>query len=337
MRAPTLLILAAGTGSRYGSLKLTDPVGPGGETLMDYSIHDARRAGFGRIIFVIRRETLKSFREMISVQFSRRLAAEYVFQELDDLPSGFHPPAGRTKPWGTAQAILAARHSICEPFAVINVNDFYGAESYRALARFFEADSGDYATVGYRLRNTLSDFGAVARGICQIDEHGCLEKVVELKNIEREGARIVNDGPDGQVTRLTGEEAVAMNMWGFTPAVFDQFEASFRHYLEAHGQEQRSEYYITNAVDDLVEAHEARIHVLRSSDDWFGLTYQEEYPRAVAHIHRLIEAGHYPPRLLSGQPLTFAGGGARRTEPAMGWEARVGRTDPTTQPISLRP
>jgi choline kinase len=187
MTSPTLLVLAAGMGSRYGGLKQIDPIGPGGETLMDYSIYDALRAGFGKIVFVLRKEIEVAFRETISARFEHRVAVEYVFQELDDLPSGFSVPSGRTKPWGTTQAVLAAAGAIHEPFAAINADDFYGAESFRVLADHLMSAAPDYGMVGFVLRNTLSEFGAVARGVCEVDEYGFLQSIVEMTNIACSG------------------------------------------------------------------------------------------------------------------------------------------------------
>jgi NDP-sugar pyrophosphorylase family protein len=297
MVSPTLLILAAGMGGRYGGLKLTEPVGPGGETIVDYSIYDARRAGFGRIVFVIRRDIEQQVKEMAGARFGRHLAVEYVYQELAKLPPGFHVPAGRTKPWGTTHAILMAASTIREPFAVMNVDDFYGPESYRALVHHLQAGTTDYAMVGYVLRNTLSDFGVVARAVCQVSSDGFLEKIVELKGIEREGGHARNtEAADGEA-RLTGNEIVSMNMWGFTPQAFDQLREHFQKFLQLHGADPEAECFIPNTVNEMLVAREARIKVLRSSDSWFGVTYREDHPRAVESIRHLIEAGYYPKKL----------------------------------------
>src|SRR5580693_8911083 len=216
MQAPTLLVMAAGMGSRYGGLKQIDPVGPSGETIIDYSIYDALRAGFGKLVFVIRKDIEEAFRETVGARFEKRVAVDYVFQGLEDIPEGFSVPAGRTKPWGTTQAILMAADAIREPFAAINADDFYGAESYRLLAQHLQPGVEDYAMIGFILRNTLSEFGSVARGICRVDQDDYLEGVVELTSIERKGAEIQNTGAEGRITPLTGDEAVSMNMWGFT-------------------------------------------------------------------------------------------------------------------------
>jgi len=299
MKAPTLLVLAAGLGSRYGGLKQIDPVGPNGETILDYSIYDALRAGFGKLVFVIRNDIEQAFKRTFGTRFEGFIPVEYAFQELDKLPTGFSPPAGRTKPWGTAHAVLMARDSIHEPFAVVNADDFYGAESYRALARHFESGTGDYAMVGFVLRNTLSDFGAVSRGVCEIDGEGFLEGVVELTNVERDGAAARSIDANGQVTRLSGSETVSMNMWGFSPLVFPQFEEEFRSFLEVYHLEMRSECYLPSAVNELVLSGQARVKVLGSEDSWFGVTSREDRSNVVDSIARLIHEGAYPKRLWS--------------------------------------
>jgi dTDP-glucose pyrophosphorylase len=300
-RSPALVILAAGMGSRYGGLKQTDPVGPGGETIMDFSVYDALRAGFGKVVLVIRKEMEPAFRETIVARFEKRIAVDYVFQSLDNLPEGFAIPAGRTKPWGTAHAVLMAASAVHEPFAVINADDFYRAAGYRALARHFESGTDDYALVGFQLRNTLSDFGAVARGVCRVSGGDYLEGVLELTKIERDGARATNTDAAGQVTSLTGDETVSMNMWGFTPRVFAQLREHFRRFLELHGAEAEAEaeFYIPKVVNDLVESGKARVKVLHTSDAWFGVTYREDRARVRESIGQLIRAGLYPERLWS--------------------------------------
>lgn len=295
----TLLVLAAGMGSRYGGLKQIDPVGPCGETLMDYSIFDARRAGFKRVIFVIRKEIEQQFKENIGSRFEKRIAVDYVFQELGKLLPGFALPQGRTKPWGTTHAILMAAGSINGPFAVINADDFYGADGYRALAHHLQSESPDYAMVAYVLRNTLSDFGSVARGICHADKNGYLADIVELKCIEREKDHAKNIDENGNVTTLTGDEIVSMNLWGFAPKVFDQFEAYFRSFLQKHGSDLKAECYVPATVNELIAEEQARVRVLRTSDSWFGVTYREDRLHAIESVRRLIEGGYYPKSLWS--------------------------------------
>ncbi|MGB7266223.1 MAG: sugar phosphate nucleotidyltransferase [Terracidiphilus sp.] len=295
--SPTLLVLAAGMGSRYGGLKQIDPVGPAGETIIDYSIYDALRAGFGKLVFIIRKDIEEAFRETVGSRFEKRVAVDYVFQSLEDIPPRFSVPAGRTKPWGTTQAILLAADAIHEPFAAINADDFYGAESYGELARHLTSGSPDYAMVGFILRNTLSDFGSVARGVCQVSDDGFLRSIVELTKVERDGDGGRNTAPDGAVTKLSGDEPVSMNMWAFTPRVFDQLRERFEQFLEHNSSDLKAECYIPNTVGELVRDGEARVKVLRSRDSWFGVTYREDRPRVVESIRGLIAAGQYPERL----------------------------------------
>ena len=297
MNKPTLLILAAGMGSRYGGLKQIDPVGPAGETIIDYSIYDALRAGFGKLVFVIRKDIEQQFREIIGARFEKRVAVEYVFQELDKLPPGFSLPAGRTKPWGTTHAILMAENVVKEPFAAINADDFYGQQAYKLLANYLTSGSSDYAMVGFILKNTLSDFGSVARGVSRTDAADYLTSVVEMMKIERDGAAAKNTDAEGKITRLTGDEAVSMNFWGFTPALFPQLKTKFTEFLKKSGGELKSECYIPSTVNDLVIAGQAKVKVLRTHDSWFGVTYREDRPMVVESIRKLIARGDYPEKL----------------------------------------
>ncbi len=299
MTSPTLLVLAAGMGSRYGGLKQIDPIGPGGETMMDYSIYDALRAGFSKLVFVIRKDIELPFKEMVGARFENRIRVEYVFQELTRLPPGFAVPAGRTRPWGTTQAILMADDAIHEPFAVINADDFYGAESFRLLAHHLQTGVTDYAMVAFVLRNTLSEFGSVARGVCTVDGNHYLQSVVELTGIERKDSGISNTDAAGQVRPLTGDEAVSLNMWGFTPTVFGQLRNSFQQFLLHSGSDLKAECYIPATVNELITAGQARVKVLRTPDTWFGVTYHEDRARVVENINRLIQHGSYPERLWS--------------------------------------
>ena len=280
-------------GSRYGGLKQIDAVGPSGETILDFSVYDASRAGFGQIVFVIRRDIEDAFRQSIGARFEQRIPVKYVFQEIDDLPPGFTVPAGRTKPWGTTQAVLAAAEVIHEPFAVINADDFYGQESFQSLSRHLQTESSGYAMIGFILRNTLSEFGSVARGISAVDENGYLASVVEVTGIERDSREIKAGGG----IRLSGDEIVSMNMWGFTPRVFDQLRAYFESFLEANSLDQRAECYLPNAVNSLIHSGESRVRVLPTSEAWFGVTYREDRPRVVESIGRLVSSGVYPKRL----------------------------------------
>jgi len=297
MTKPTLLVLAAGMGSRYGGLKQIDPVGPNGETIIDYSIYDAMRAGFGKLVFVIRKDIEQQFREIVGSRFEQRIDVEYAFQELDKLPAGFSLPAGRTKPWGTTHAILMAEGVVRENFAAINADDFYGQQAYKVLAQHLTSGTPDYAMVGFILKNTLSDHGSVARGVSRVDANNYLTNIVEMMKIERDGNGAKDTGADGQVTKLTGDEAVSMNFWGFTTALFPQLQVEFEKFLKRAGGEQKSECYIPATVGDLVTSGRARCKVLRSSDSWFGVTYREDRPQVVESIRQLIAKGDYPEKL----------------------------------------
>jgi UTP-glucose-1-phosphate uridylyltransferase len=284
--------MAAGMGSRYGGLKQLDAVGPSGETIIDYSIYDALRAGFGRLVFVIRRDIEAPFRELIGSKFEKRTSVDYVFQELDKLPLGFTVPEGRTKPWGTTHAILLADGVIREPFAAINADDFYGRESFQVLADFLRAGSGDHAMVGYTLRNTLSEHGSVTRGVCERDASDYLRAVVELTAIEKHGRGARAEGRD-----LTGDELVSMNFWGFTPALFPQLRKQFDAFLRRSGQELKSECYIPTTINELVASGAARVKVLGTPSSWFGVTYKEDKPQVTASVRALIARGDYPEKL----------------------------------------
>ena len=299
---PTLLVLAAGMGSRYGGLKQIDPMGPSGETILDYSVFDAIRAGFDRVVFIIRPDFEKDFRERIAAKFSGRIEVGFAFQTINKLPSGFSVPAGREKPWGTTHAILCAREVVNAPFAVINADDFYGQDSYASLARHLAAlgnDSTAYSMVGFTLKNTLSEHGTVARGVCQTDASGRLTDIQELTKIARIPSGAENRPTEGPVTPLTGEEPVSMNMWGFTPAIFPQLDADFRAFLSIQGREMKSESYIPMSVGNLVKARTATCQVLRTNSTWFGVTYREDKPIVQESIQKQVASGNYPPSLWS--------------------------------------
>jgi UTP-glucose-1-phosphate uridylyltransferase len=297
MAQPTLLILAAGMGSRYGGLKQIDPVGPGGETIMDYSIYDALRAGFGKLVFVIRRDLETPFRQTIGARFEKQIPVQYAFQEISALPAGFSVPPGRTKPWGTGHAILMADSIIHEPFAAINADDFYGANSFRVLAEHLCRGGDDYAMVGFELRNTLSEFGSVARGVCRTTDDHYLKSVTELTKIEKNGTGATYTDAAGTSHALSGQEIVSMNFWGFAPAVFPQLRELFVKFLEKNQHQEKSEFYIPMAVNDLVQTKRARCKVLRTPDSWFGVTYREDRPRTVENIQQLIARRDYPEKL----------------------------------------
>jgi UTP-glucose-1-phosphate uridylyltransferase len=297
---PTLLVLAAGMGSRYGGLKQIDPMGPAGETILDYSVFDAIRAGFGKVVFIIRPDFEDDFRQRIAARFAGRIEVGFAFQTLDRLPTGFTVPAGRVKPWGTTHAILCARSAIATPFAVINADDFYGQDSYAALAsRLTTLTNTDrtFCMVGFTLKNTLSTHGTVARGVCRTDAAGRLTDIKELTKIARTATGAEHRAEDGAVTALTGEEPVSMNIWGFTPAIFPMLEADFRAFLTAKGQELKSESYIPMAVGNLITSAQASCDVLRTSSAWFGVTYREDKPSVQASILGLVHGGAYPSAL----------------------------------------
>ena len=297
MSKPTLLVLAAGMGSRYGGLKQIDPVGPSGETIIDYSIYDAMRAGFGKLVFVIRGDIEAPFREIIGARFANRIQVEYAFQELNKLPAGYTVPPGRTKPWGTTQAILMAENVINEPFAAINADDFYGADSFKVLADQLKSGDQDYSLVGFTLRNTLSDFGSVARGVCQVSPDGYLKSILELTKIEKDGNGGKYSDANGAAQKLSGDEPVSMNMWGFQPSIFAHLRREFTEFLVKDGQAEKSECYIPMTVGNLINAKHARCKVLRSSASWFGVTYREDKPRVVEDIRTLVAKGEYPAKL----------------------------------------
>ncbi|MCE9630836.1 MAG: nucleotidyltransferase [Planctomycetia bacterium] len=296
---PTLMILAAGMGSRYGGLKQIDPMGPSGETILDYSVFDAARAGFGRVVFVIRPDFERDFRDRVLSRFTGRIDADCVFQTLDMLPAGFTLPAGRTKPWGTTHAVLCGKDAIATPFAMINADDFYGRDSFAVLGgrlANLTVESSAYCMVGFTLENTLSEHGTVARGVCQTDDRGFLTDIRELTQVRRTAAGAEDGGPAG-VTVLTGKEPVSMNMWGFTPHVFGQLDGCFREFLATHAAEQKSECYIPMSVGQLVKSGQATCEVLRTTASWFGATYSEDKAIVQRSIAALVEAGEYPVNL----------------------------------------
>jgi NDP-sugar pyrophosphorylase family protein len=289
-------------GSRYGGLKQIDPMGPNGETVLDYSVYDAIRAGFGRVVFIIREDFADAFREGIGARFADRIDVDYAFQRLDDLPAGFSVPEGREKPWGTAHAVRAARHAVRGHFAVINADDFYGQDAYLRAAAFFDSlppdDGGAMAMVGYPLENTLSDHGHVNRGICGIDGRGMLTNVEEYLDIEREGdGHVRGNALDGKRHIVPPGSLVSMNFWAFSPEFFPQLEAGFTRFLLESGSHLKSECYIPTVVDQLIHGGHAQCRVLRTTGSWFGVTYPADKPFVVESIRSLIAAGAYPETL----------------------------------------
>ncbi len=299
----SLLVLAAGMGSRYGGLKQMDPVGPSGETLLDYAVFDALRAGFGRVVFLIRRDFADAFRDRVFSRYSGRAAVDIAFQEIGSLPEGFAAPAERTKPWGTAHAVWCARTALQDGFAVINADDFYGADAFRKLAAFLRGQVSDvdparpdqhprpdpfFAMAGFRLSETLSEHGAVARGVCSLED-GRLLSITERTDIT--AAKI---GPGRE---FSGEETVSMNCWAFTPELFPLLEARLRAFLAGHVGEPGAECYLPTAISSIIGAAEAEVAVLPVTGPWFGVTYREDRPRVASAVAGLVARGAYPERL----------------------------------------
>jgi hypothetical protein len=327
MEKPALLILAAGMGSRYGGLKQLDGLGPSGETIMDYSLYDALLAGFGSVVFVIRSSFADDFRRKIVSKYEKHLPVQLVFQELDSLPQGFRLPEGRVKPWGTNHAILMAKDAIHSPFAAINADDFYGRESFALLASQLTSppppriaqkiitppplpppEAGHYCMVAYRLSHTLSESGPVSRGVCEVSPDGYLTAIVERTAIERTGSKITFAAqqhspllpeqstllPEQQSALLQEETPVSMNMWGFTPDYFLHSERHFADFLQTHLPDLKSEFFIPTMVNHLLETHQARVKVLDTPSQWFGVTYPQDRPAVVAKLRALVDAGLYP-------------------------------------------
>ena len=307
VKKPVLVVMAAGMGSRYGGLKQLDPVGPHGELIIDYSIFDARRAGFETVIFVIKREIEDAFRAAIGDRLGRAMEVKYAFQELSDLPAGYAVPEGRVKPWGTCHAVLAARELVEGPFAVINADDYYGPEGFRKLYGHLSAHPDrpgryEFAMVGYRVGNTVTAHGSVARGVCETDGEGCLLRVTERTCIEKDGenARFTEDG-GATWTHLDGSALVSMNLWGFTRSFLDEAQARFPAFLDKTLAENplKGEYFLPGVVTELLEEGRARVKVLASEDKWHGVTYREDRPDVVAALADMTARGLYPEELWS--------------------------------------
>jgi len=292
--APTLLVLAAGLGSRYGGLKQLDPVGPAGETILDYAVFDAVRAGFGRVVFVIRRDFEAAFRTQVAAKYAGQVAVDFVFQALDALPAGFAPPAGREKPWGTGHAVWCARDAIHEPFAVIGADDFFGRDAFQKLAEFLSAEriseieNQKFCMVGYRLDRTLSEHGTVARGVCEVGADGLLRGIVERTAIDL-----------AQLGRgdLRGDATVSMNCFGFTPALFPALDAQLGEFLRAGDAAATREFYLPVVVSAMIARGEATVRVLPTPGEWFGVTHRGDRSRVVAALAALVQRGVYPAKL----------------------------------------
>lgn len=302
-----LVILAAGMGSRFGGLKQVQPVGPAGELIIEYSIHDALRAGFDRLVLVIRKDIEAEFRAGIGRRLESRIDVEYVFQEIGDVGAaldgargraqGTPLPVSRTKPWGTGHAVLAARRTVSRPFAVINADDFYGASGYAALAGHFARTAPaqtNYAMVGYPLKQTLSEFGTVSRGLCATDAQGRLRSITEITKIEKAAVGATYPGANGMTHPLSGEEIVSMNFWGFTPAVFAQLDKLFADFLVKSAGDPKAEFYLPTSISSLNERGEASVALLTCADAWFGITYREDLAASQAAVQALVAAGKYP-------------------------------------------
>jgi len=288
----SLLVMAAGMGSRYGGLKQLDAVGPSGETIIDYSVYDAIQARFNKVVFIIRKDFEDEFKSQITDKYSGKIQVEFAFQDLHDLPDGFTCPEGRNKPWGTGHAILAAADLIHEPFIAINGDDFYGRESFKVVADYYLSGADDFSMVAFQLDKTLSTFGGVTRGLCTVKE-GKLDTVIETGELQRKEQGVTSD----RNIKLDGSEPVSMNVWGFTPVLFKYLKTMFVEFLNDEGNELKSEYLIPSVVNDLIKSGREDVHVLRSASSWFGVTYKDDRPFVMGEIQKLIDRGTYPKQL----------------------------------------
>jgi len=295
---PTLVILAAGIGSRYGGVKQMDKIGPSGESIIDYSVFDAIRAGFGKVVFVLNPKIIDDFKQIYEPRLKGKIKTSYVLQELHNIPKGVSFNPERIKPWGTAHAVLVTKDIVNEPFAVINADDFYGGHAFFLLSVFLSNlnnDQAEYAMVGYKMKNTLSEHGTVSRGVCQ-SKDGLLTDVVERTSIIRKGEKVVFMD-EGIEVEIDEDSVVSMNFWGFTPKYFEQSENDFKEFITKNANELKAEFYIPTVVNNLIANNEATVRVLTSNDQWFGVTYQEDKPVTIANIRKLVDSGHYPENL----------------------------------------
>lgn len=296
----TLVIMAAGIGSRYEGLKQIEPVGPNGEFLIDYSVYDAIRAGFNKVVFIIRRKMEQEFKATIGKRVADNIDTFYTFQELGDLPEGVETNPERTKPWGTVQAVLTCDNLINDPFAVVNADDFYGKESYHVLSQFLDTvllDKNDHSMVGFKLGKTLSKHGSVTRGICKSRENGMLESIVETSGINYSDDQIHFTDSAGNTKELSKNELVSMNMWGFTPSILEPFKEELKIFLQSYAKDLKRELVIPTAVNSLIAKGKASVKVLSTSSKWFGITYPEDKDEVIPEIHQLIKLGEYPENL----------------------------------------
>ncbi len=297
---PTLVVLAAGMGSRYGGLKQVDPVGPSGEAILDYSVFDAVRAGFGKVVFIIRHDFEQEFKEKVGSKYEGLVPVDYCYQDINDLPEPYKVPEGRSKPWGTAHATRAARTVVKEPFAVINADDFYGRDAFAKLATFLtQAQPMQFAMVGYKLELTLSENGSVARGVCTVGADGSLQAVTEMTKLVKAGDQAENLEDPANPVKVPLDARVSMNLWGFTPELFTELETRFPLWLAENGAKEKSEWYIPFVVDELIKEGKATCQVLPTDSSWFGVTYREDKPFVMGEIQKLVDAGEYPSNLLA--------------------------------------
>ena len=284
--------MAAGMGSRYGGLKQLDAIGPSGETIIDYSVYDAIKAGFTKVVFIIRKDFEQEFKSKITDKYEGQIQVEFAFQDLNDLPDEFTCPEGREKPWGTGHAILSARDVINEPFVAINGDDFYGRESFKVVADYYRKGANSFSMVAFKLDKTLSSFGGVTRGLCTVNDEK-LNTVIETADLQK-----TDDGvSSNRDIELDGSEPVSINVWGFTPILFKYLEEKFVEFLSENGTEMKSEYLIPSVVNELIQSGQETVHVLRSGATWFGVTYKEDKPYVEGEIEKLVNKGEYPGKL----------------------------------------
>ena len=288
----TLLIMAAGMGSRYGGLKQLDAIGPSGETIIDYSVYDAIKAGFTKVVFIIRKDFEQEFKSKITDKYEGQIQVEFAFQDLNDLPDEFTCPESREKPWGTGHAIFSARNIINEPFVAINGDDFYGRESFKVVADYYRKGANSFSMVAFKLDKTLSSFGGVTRGLCTVNDEK-LNTVIETADLQKTDYGVSSN----RDIELDGTEPVSMNVWGFTPILFKYLEEKFVEFLSENGTEMKSEYLIPSVVNELIQSGQETVHVLRSGATWFGVTYKEDKPYVEGEIEKLVNKGEYPGKL----------------------------------------
>ena len=297
---PTLLILAAGLGSRYGSLKQIDKIGPSGERIIDYSVYDAIRAGFGDVVYVIRKSFEDEFKEVIIDSLPKEIETSYVFQELDSIESRYEVNSNRIKPWGTGHALLTASTAIDDSFAVINADDFYGFNSFKLAYEYLTSTNGnitEHSLIGFKLINTLSDYGSVSRGVCQVDEGNYITSIVEQTEIKKENGNIIFKDENSKWINLTGEEIISMNMFASKKSIFKKYKESFDNFIKQNGNDLKKEFYLPSVIDELIKSGDGKVKVVETNEQWFGLTYKEDKIIVKAKINELVKKGKYPTKL----------------------------------------